>query len=92
MFPDFKSQYALLNAAALTVFGFSSALLGGIVSDKFEKRSKMMKAYIVMAGNFIAVPLVAVATLSSNFYLAMAAFAFKILVSGSYFAPAITMM
>ena len=52
----------------------------------------MTKAYIVMAGNFLAVPLVALACLSSNFYVAMAAFALKILVSGSYFAPAITMM
>ena len=76
----------------MTGFGFSSSLIGGIISDKFEKRSKMTKAYIIMAGNFLAVPLVAIACLSNNFYVAMAAFAAKILVSGSYFAPAITMM
>ena len=92
VFPGFKSQYALLNAAALTCFGFSSSLIGGILSDKFEKRSYMTKANIVMAGNFIAVPLTGMACFAGNFYLAMACFALKILVSGSYFSPAITMM
>lgn len=92
VFPDFKSQYAVLNAAALTLFGFSSSLIGGIISDKFEKRSYMTKANIVMLGNFIAVPLTGIACFAGNFYLAMACFALKILVSGSYFSPAITMM
>ena len=92
VFPAFKSQYAVLNAAALTCFGFSSSLIGGIISDKFEKKSYMTKANIVMAGNFIAVPLCGIACFAGNFYLAMACFALKILVSGSYFSPAITMM
>ena len=92
VFPAFKSQYALINAAALTVFGFSSALIGGMISDKYEKKSYMTKANIVMLGNLLAIPLVAIATLTSNFWLAIAAFSMKIFVSGSYFAPAITMM
>ena len=52
----------------------------------------MTKAKIVVAGNILAIPLIAVACLSSNFWLAMTAFALKIAVSGSYLAPAITMM
>lgn len=45
-----------------------------------------------MTGNFLAVPLCILACLSSNFWVAIVAFALKILVSGSYFAPALTMM
>lgn len=92
VFPTFKAEYAFLNAIALTLCGFSSSLLGGIICDKFEKKSYMTKAHIVMAGNFLSIPLILLACLTSNFYVALLAFACKILVSGSYYAPAITMM
>ena len=92
VFPTYKSQYAVINAAALTIFGFSSSLIGGILSDKFEKRSYLTKSRIIMGGHFLAVPLTALACYTSNFWLAIACFAAKIFVSGSYYAPAITMM
>jgi len=76
----------------LTIFGFSSAIVGGILSDKFEKKSYLTKSRIIMAGHFLAVPLTAIACFTNNFWIAIACFAAKIFVSGSYFAPAITMM
>ena len=82
----------MLNAMALVGCGISSSILGGIISDKYEKKSYMTKANIIMAGNVLSIPLVAIAVFSSNFYLALSAFALKIFVSGSYQAPAITMM
>lgn len=91
-FPAFKSTYALLNAIALTTCGFSSSLLGGIISDRYESKSYMTKSYLVMVGNVLSIPLVAFACFTSNFYLAMLAFTLKIFISGSYYAPAITMM
>jgi MFS family permease len=92
VFPAFKSNYAFLNAIALICCGISSSLLGGIISDKYEKKSYMTKANIIMAGNVLSIPLVALAVWTQSFYVAMAAFAMKIFVSGSYYAPAITMM
>lgn len=92
VFPDFKQTYAFLNAIALTTCGFSSSILGGIISDKFEKKNYMTKSWIIMAGNILSIPLVAFGCWTSNFYLAMLAFTLKIFVSGSYYAPAITMM
>ena len=92
VFPSFKQTYAFLNAIALITCGFSSSILGGIVSDKFEKSNYMTKSWIIMAGNVLSIPLVAFGCLTSNFYLAMLAFTAKIFVSGSYYAPAITMM
>lgn len=76
----------------MTIFGFSSSLIGGLLSDKFEKNSYMTKSRIIMGGHFLAVPLTAFACYTSNFWLAIACFAAKIFVSGSYYAPAITMM
>ena len=92
VFPAFKSEYAVINAAALTIFGFSSALIGGILSDRFGKKSYMTNSAIIMTGHFIAVPLTAIACFTNNFWLAISCFAAKIFFSGSYFAPAITMM
>ena len=42
--PEMKSTYAFMNAIALTFLGFSSALMGGMVCDKFEKKNPMIKA------------------------------------------------
>jgi predicted MFS family arabinose efflux permease len=91
-FPECKSQFALVSALSLTVLGFGSSLMGGILSDKFEKKSYMSKANIVIAGNVLALPMIAMACLSGNFWVAMTGFALKVMVSGSYLAPAITMM
>ena len=52
----------------------------------------MTKSYLIIIGNVLAIPLVAVACLAGNFWIAVAGFSLKILVSGSYLAPAITMM
>jgi len=52
----------------------------------------MAKANICMFGAYAAIPLTAIACFTNNFYLAIAAFALKILVSGGHFAPAVTMM
>jgi len=90
--PDFKTTYALLNAIALIFLGFSSSLLGGIICDKYEKKIPMIKAYTLMFGNFMAIPLIGLACWTSNFYIAMSAFAAMIFACGSYYAPAVTMM
>jgi len=90
--PEMKTTYALLNAIALTCLGFSSSLLGGMICDKYEKKFPMIKSKILIYGNTIAIPLIAFACWTSNFYLAMAAFAATIFATGSYFAPGVTMM
>ena len=92
MFPAFKSQYAVLNAACLILCGFASSVIGGIICDRYEKKTYMAKSMVVIAGNIISVPLFAAICFSGNFYFAILALALAILFSGSYLAPAITMM
>lgn len=92
-FPGFKAEYALLNAAALSICGFVASLAGGIMADKFEKNSYMSKAYICISGCILSVPLIALGTLTTgNFYLSVLCYALKVLVSGTYSGPAITMI
>lgn len=93
VFPAFKAEYALLNAAALSICGLVASLGGGILADKFESKSYWTKSIICMFGCALSVPLIAMGTLqSTNFYLGVACYALKVLVSGTYSGPAITMI
>ena len=91
-FPTFKNEYAVSNAIILSTCGFLSSIIGGIISDKCEKRSLMTKAYVCMIGNSIAFPLMAICCLQRNFWVSMVGLALKVLVSGSWNSPTITMM
>ena len=92
-FPAFKTEYALLNAIALTICGMTASLVGGIMADKLEKKSYMAKAIICIVGCALSVPLMALGTLqTNNFYLSVLCYALKVLVSGTYSGPAITMI
>ena len=86
-----KSTYALLNAISLIVCGFSSTIIGGIISDKYEKKSYMTKSWVIIIGNLIGLPLFGLMCFSSNFYTAMICNALSLLFQSSYLAPAITM-
>lgn len=41
VYPQFTSEYSILSAAALVLFGFSSVLIGGIIGEKYEKKYYM---------------------------------------------------
>ncbi len=92
VFTNYKNEYAFINAMSLTIFGFASSLLGGILIDKFENKSYMTGASVIMLGNTLSVPLILIAAFTQNFWLAMACFSLKVLVSGCYLSPAITMI
>jgi nitrate/nitrite transporter NarK len=92
-FPAFKAEYAMLNAAALSICGLTSSLAGGIIADKFEKKSKLTKALLCISGCAVSPFLIALGTLTTgNFYLSVLCYALKVLVSGTYSGPAITMI
>lgn len=62
-YPQFKSQFSYVNSAVLTFGSFLSGILAGAFSDKYEKKSKMTKAYICLAGCVLGFPMIAMATL-----------------------------
>ena len=91
--PSFKAQYALVNAAILSICGIIASLASGIMADKFEKKSFWAKGAICVIGQSLAVPLICLATLqTSSFWLSIAAYTAYFLVASTYVGPAITMM
>ena len=82
----------MINAFSLTLFGLSSSIVGGIISDKFEKKSYMAKTALILFGNLFSIPLVILAMCTNSFYLAISLMSAKILITGTYLSPSLTMM
>ena len=92
LYPTFKSTFSVINAFSLIGFGFSSSIIGGIISDRYEKKSYMSKTLVIILGNLIGLPLFALMCFTSNFWIAMVCNGLSLLFQSSYLAPAITMM
>ena len=45
------------------IFGFSSVMVGGIISDKYESKTYMTKSLICVIGGLLALPMIASAVL-----------------------------
>jgi MFS family permease len=93
VYPLFKGEYGLYNAMIVAGMGFLSTIVGGLLSDKYEKKSRMTKSYICMIGSALGLPAIMLCTLvTGNFYLSLFAMAVKYLVAECWMSPAITMM
>ena len=93
VYPAFKTQYGLYSALIVASCGFLSTVIGGLVSDKYEKKSRMTKALVCLLGGAFAIPAISICVLTtSNFWVSMAFMALKYLLSESWMSPAITMM
>ena len=93
VYPLFKAEYGIYNAMIVAGMGFLSTIVGGLLSDKFEKNSRMTKAYLCMTGSALGLPAIMLCTLvTGNFYLSLFAMAVKYLVAECWMSPAITMM
>ena len=38
-FPAFKTEYAMLNALGISICGLLASISGGLIADKFDKKS-----------------------------------------------------
>lgn len=92
-YPAFNAEFAYINALSLTILGFTSNLLAGIIGDKFERKYPMTKGYITTFSTLFSIPLVLLCCLNhGNFWLSTFALSMHILVSGGYHSTAITMV
>jgi predicted MFS family arabinose efflux permease len=91
---DKKTQYSSLNAIVVSLCGFMSALLGGLISDHYSKKGlHMSKAYVCIGGSLLGIPTILLCTLSNdNFYLAMFGLALEYFFAECWIGPAITMV
>lgn len=93
VYPLYKTQYGLYSAMIVAGCGFMSTVLGGLISDKYEKKSRMTKALVcLLGGTFAILPISACVLTTNNFWLCMGLMALKFLFSESWMSPAITMM
>lgn len=93
IYPDYQTEYSVLNAFVVSVGGFISAYGGGVLSDKFESRTYWSKAYVCILGSLLGVPTIAICTLCQNsFGLSMAFLFFEYLTAECWNSPAITMI
>lgn len=92
-FPQFSTVYSLYNGLIIAVAGIISALMGGIIGDMFEARSKMTKALVCIGSSVISIPLIALCTLNTtSFYTSLFFFGLRRLIGEAWLSPGITMM
>ena len=93
VYPMNKAEFASLNALSLSVLGFISALVGGLVSDRFSKKNVLIKSQVCWIGSLIALP-VSIITFATtgNFWLSISCLALKYLFGESWMSPAMTMI
>lgn len=95
---DFKTAYSISNAFVVSVFGFTSAIIGGIIGDKGEQKGILMtKAYICIFSGLSGSLFFALCTLiqietSGGFALSITMLALEYLSAENWIAPAITML
>ena len=93
VYPMYKAEFASLNALSLSVLGFISALVGGLISDRFSKKNILIKSQVCYIGSLLALPvsLLTFAT-TGNFWLSISCLALKYLFGESWMSPAMTMI
>ena len=42
VYPSFQAEFASINALSLSILGFVSALLGGLISDRFSRKNPLI--------------------------------------------------
>lgn len=93
VYPKYKTEYSLYNGLIVSILGFISNITGGIVSDRFEKKSRMTKAYVCMFACAITIPLLGLSLLQTrSFYFSLFFFAMRMLLGECFLSPQFTMM
>lgn len=92
-YPEHASKFLTIFPFLILTCGFSSALLGGVISDRFGQGKLMMKAMVCLIGNLIAFPMMITAlTLRNNFWLSISLIGGRLLFGECWKSPNITMV
>jgi predicted MFS family arabinose efflux permease len=88
-----RAEFAMFYSLIVLFGGFTSSLVGGLICDKFGKGRPMIKSYVCVIGNLLAMPMFALGVLcTGNFYLSISMMALKYLFGEPWKSPAITMI
>ena len=93
MYPGFKGPFAKLNGLSMSTFGFMSALIGGILSDRYSKKHPRTMSNICIASAILVIPFQLMAFLTTgNFWISMSCLAIKYLIGEAWASPQISIM
>ena len=93
VYPNYVDEFSIGNAFIYVVIATSSALIGGLLSDKYEEKSYRIKSYLCMASGLLACPaLVACCTFQDNFWFSLEMSALHYVFSELFIAPGVTML
>ena len=93
VYPEQKVIFGFYYALIMAICGFISSIACGLISDKYEKKSKMTKALVCIVGSLIGIPAIMSCTLvTSSFYWCLASIALKFIASEGWLSPSVTMM
>lgn len=84
--------YGWLNALAVLVGGFTSSILAGIICDKFEPVNYRTKSYVIVTQSLLAVPICAMAFLSTGSFAVSMIFLFLEYLLAEGWMPAVLSM
>ena len=88
-----RAEFASFYALIVVFCGFTSSVAGGLICDKFGKGRPMLKSWVCIIGNLIAMPMFAAGILcTDNFYFSIGMMTFKYLFGEPWKSPAVTMM
>jgi hypothetical protein len=88
-----RAEFAVLYSCCVVFGGFTSSIMGGLICDKFGKGRPMLKSWVCIIGNLLAMPMFAAGMLcTNNFYFSILMMATKYLAGEPWKSPAITMM
>jgi len=93
-YPSFMNSYGLINCLVQSVGGCIAVVMGGVLGDVFEKKTKMAKAYVAIFGALLGIPMMAGCSYFAGmpFYWSMFFSALEFIVSEGWMASTITMM
>ena len=93
VYTDNENDFAIYNALSVLFGGFSSNMIAGIFSDRYEKKNLKTKPYIAAFMSLMAIPTTLVCFLVSNsFPISMFALFLEYLLAEGWNSPAISMI
>lgn len=94
VYPEKVKVYSVGYAFCVSLMGFLSSILGGYVSDKYEKEGILMtKAYVCLGSALAGTLCFALCTLiQSSFWFSLIMIALEYFCAENWIAPVITMM
>ena len=90
----YTDVYSVGNALVVSICGFASALLGGMICDKLEKKGYLLvKSQVAIWSALLGIPTIALCLLvQSNIYFSLTMLGLEYLVAECWISPVITML